>query len=321
MKKILISIVFGLMAVISLCAKNDLHIHAADVAEFGVRVTPVLEGKTINNLTYVGKNVPDNAPRVEKVYIPENSVMVTITLTNNPGYIDGGMGVKYPTELLKPITGKNDKIVCEIGAAGNGVSISVSDNKEEGIAGLAFIGADVEEDDGDIITFYFERTSQGEIFPLTSMDFHLEVNQFQGPKTPENPDGDIPYTTPPDDKKWVGKVYRLMLGDIDGDRQITAEDAQLVLALLKENGDMAVTLTEIKLANGFNYSALYITLRVNGQEVEFLALGIADVNGDGIVDQDDAEELLDYYLAIITNNTPSNPNIGTWQDIVVWVYV
>lgn len=299
MKKFIFSVVFGLFAALCLCLTGDPNVraYAAGVTELGLRAEFVTNETAVPNGVQVG------------------DIKVSVTITNNQGFATGGFRVIYSDKLV-PFFDAAGKPVFTYGPASGRVSLNVSKNNEEHLLACAFNSESSSYDDGDIMSFYLKKkpgTTSIDLRTAFSLDVHEFMN-FRGQEVPLPPEIHE-YTT-----VWTAQTFTVMLGDIDGNGIVTAADAQLLRNLLADSGDLEVTLTALPNVDTSDQSGLYVTGVINGETVELLALGVADVNYDGIVDVADANLLLEYYVDMLGHSTPENPNIGTLQQITVWVY-
>lgn len=193
---------------------------------------------------------------------------------------------------------------------------SYSLNSEEGIIGLAFMSTEAMEEDGDLFCFYAKANNKSDIETDPTIGDNvargIEIETLateQGVRLPS----DVAEPT------YVEVLYYdYVVGSIantNGSQPIGLVDAQRLQTLIDTYGTLSVdaTLTQSQV-NALNCSGLIVDTT---DFSTIVALRVADVDGDGYVDQDDANELMEYYVNVVLllMDPPAGTRIGTTDSV------
>lgn len=278
------------------------------------KVSSLTAYATNNTLDVVVKCITSDEASYYNSHMTPSSVQcaagdyaVSLVISNNTGFAATGYRIKYNTSFGTPRTymsGTNVRPIYCKGTVFNDTPLTVnpSVNLSSGILGYATIGGANEIDSGVILTFFIQPIQQ------------LTVLQEQGLITEHGIDKWLDYQTNAV-QTHVTNGYTLysyssgtpyttwIIGDIDHDGYITAADAQLILGVYVDYG----------VSNTGVYTAEYIgTFDLeSGQTVDKIyVVTVSDVNGDGVVDTADANQVLDYYATYVAGQGNLNNYTG-----------
>lgn len=190
---------------------------------------------------------------------------------------------------------------------------------DEGYVSCGFMSTDNLTEGGDLFSFYAKANNKSEIDNdptigdnvARGIDIYQIVNAQSIPLSSNELNAAEP--------TYVEALYySYVVGSIayaNGSQPIGLSDAQYLQALINTYGTLSVdaVLTQSQV-NAVNCPGLIIdTTDFN----TIVALRVADVNGDGYVDQDDADDLLEYYVNVVllSMNPPTGNRIGTTDAV------
>lgn len=190
---------------------------------------------------------------------------------------------------------------------------------DEGYISCGFMSTENLSEGGDLFSFYAKANSKSEIDNNPSIGDNvargIEIHQIVNAQSDPLPPSDLIAAEP----TYVEALYyNYVVGSIayaNGSQPIGLLDAQRLQALVNTYGTLSVdsVLTQNQ-ANAIGCPGLIIdTTDFN----TIVALRVADVDGDGDVDQDDADELLEYYVNVVllSMNPPSGNRIGMTDGV------
>lgn len=198
-------------------------------------------------------------------------------------------------------------------------SPSYSLNSEEGIIGLGFAGLTAMEEDGDLFCFYAKAKNKSDIETDPTIGDNvargIEIDKLTTDQVVQLPSDVISAAEP----TYVEVLYYdYVVGSIantNGSQPIGLVDAQRLQTLINTYGTLSVdaTLTQSQV-NALNCSGLIVDTT---DFSTIVALRVADVDGDGYVDQDDANELMEYYVNVVLllMDPPAGTRIGTTDSV------
>lgn len=247
----------------------------------------------VNQLSY-NWEVLTTSKTVNGTTIPTGAAKISLVVTNNRGVGIGGIRIPYNPQKLDVIKEKNGSVLVEAGAAGDGRSFTASYNENrkdpskpfQGIIGLGFIGEGLSYEDGVMCSVYvvgkknvnLAKESVSDLIGSTEVERIIDEDCNQVEHTePQN------ITVSGNAPKDASNKIEYIIGDVSGNGKIGAEDPQLICNMIKDKG---------------TYS--------------FRDVLSADVDGNGIVEMDDAVAVLEYYsnAGVGKKNYDSTYNVG-----------
>lgn len=230
----------------------------------------------------------------------------------------GGFRVYYDNDHFEPLLTNGKPTYQRFGEFAN-ASVVVSLNPTDGFFGVGFMGSSYLTVDEDMICFTVKSINKSEItnnpslgnYVAESMWIDRLEDELANPISEEEMSTALP--------TYVEALYyNYVVGSLayaNGSQPIGLLDAQRLQALVNTYGTLSVNsvLTQNQ-ANAIGCPGLIIdTTDFN----TIVALRVADVDGDGDVDQDDADELLEYYVNVVllSMNPPSGNRIGMTDGV------
>lgn len=309
MKKIITFFTVAILTTLAFCSLNCLKANAFGNYQFFTKVEEVQTNSSNNKRDlYAG------------------DIKLTFVVSNNSGFSGFGFRFLVDHNCFTVVHNKNtNQPYYELGEAASGfmtvVSINTSTSNPHTIIGTALLSSEASTEDGDIISVYLRPIpsafTNGK--NVTDCIHKPEIEEFILDNNSINPsDEPLDYTISDTFEYYDAVSLTYMLGDVDGNDIINAGDAQIVLNIIQAyqatgTGNLTTDVENIDLS-GINCNGLYITY--NGTTI--LLLQVSDVNFDGIIDMDDAVEILDYYTQAMSGNNPDSP-IGTMMTTVKYI--
>lgn len=283
------------------------------------KVSSLTAYATNNTLDVVVKCITSDEASYYNSHMTPSSVQcaagdyaVSLVISDNTGFAATGYRIKYNTSFGTPRTYMSGTTVRPIyckGTVFNDTPLTVipSVNLSSGILGYATIGGTNEIDSGVILTFFIQPIQQ------------LTVSQEQGLITEHGIDKWLDYQTNAV-QTHVTNGYTLysyssgtpyttwIIGDIDHDGYITAADAQWIYILYTD-----YTVTGDQIIYTAEYIGTYIIDLSPSSPVTVDAIYVAtvcDVNEDGVIDVEDAMDVLTYYTTYVTGQGNLNDYTG-----------
>lgn len=232
----------------------------------------------------------------DEVTIPAGTIKVTLWIDSNQGFSSSGLSIPFDSSKCT-VKMKNGQCLYHVEKAGKGITWKTSVNYDvkdtkgnqgfSGLVGFGTIGTDPCTNSGPMISVYLEPKSGVDLSNEKISDLlgTVQVNKFLDPRTNpvkhEEPKSIIVIGITPK-KEEIKTEIKYTVGDVNGDEKINVVDAQLICNMIKNPIDMASK-------KGLS----------------------ADVDGNGVVNIDDAFEILDYYSNVgVSYNSTSNTRIG-----------
>ena len=262
---------------------------------------------------------------ITNLNVLSGDIKCTLTLSNNSaGYNTSGIRFKFDKTKFTVVCKNNQLPATITGPAGQGLTLSMNVNYEPiyedeniGIFGLGSMGEDINDSNGDVISFFLRKIPNAfsGTESITDYIFQPEIDTL-GLMISGSPNVYPTYEI--DDYFEYTQIvnYSYCLGDINGDDIVDLYDAQTVMNMITAFQNAypnAVFTTDEDVANlfqydssGGNYNGLYVM--INGNRT--LVLKVADVDYDNDIDSDDASLLLSYYIRIMSGHT-WNGDIGS----------
>lgn len=302
MKKNVITVLLCMLTFALLLAYKPNTIRAFAANDFVVTVQEIETSFTING---------------ENIYAGD--LKVTISLTNNMGFVGIGFACPYTVSALDGVCYSNSSHspVVIRGSLINGLSSFFDFNLNDGLFSIAISSIDVVTEDGDIVSFFLRPHPNVSIEPdnIQNLIAPLDFDEFDDGEDEYSTN----YTVPEEFEYTVAIPYSFYLGDIDGTvsnngYRIGLLDVQKLLQMINSyDGTLYVTATDTNFSQT-DYPGLYVMIN----NVPTLELRVADVNFDGIIDSTDHALLLDYYVSCIIGLEPEG-EIGQLQTHVTYV--
>ena len=182
------------------------------------------------------------------VGVPGKKVKIPVTIKNNSGISSFGINIVYDNKYLTPVEVTDGEIFKD-----NITNLNYNSNT------IRVTNAGASNKTGDGVLFYVTFNIKDNI---TDINTQIEVKVDQLKTVQENNTADVEYFL----EDGYVQIKNIILGDVDGDGEVTANDATEILmnyALLKEFDDMQT--------------------------------GAGDVDGDGEVTANDATQVLFKY--------------------------
>jgi hypothetical protein len=247
---------------------------------------------------------------------------VTLTISNNSGYGLAGFYCDSNPSKVEPVTytsgvDAGDRVTV-YGAAASGLSYYDAYNPTTGRMAFGCYGNGVtnNSNDDDIVTYYLKPKANVDITneSIENLIYAPGVNSLK------KANGTVlSYSLPTTFTYTESSIsYSYVLGDLDGNGEVTVEDAQLLDLLVDTYGPViAIDATD----TGLTYSSTtpYQGLFISIDGVETLVLCVADVNFDGVVDGTDQHLVLVYYVNVIVSGQSYSGEIGETQTKVTYV--
>lgn len=227
----------------------------------------------------------------EGLYAQAGDLKVTLSISNNDGYATLGAQFRFnAAEYSTYLNGsEEDGTYCVTGPAATG-ALTVLETDEAGTQiGMGIVMYTDNDVDGDILTFYLTKDVPN---PTNDPITGFYVDQMCNDDKQE-----LPYTEPTTyDYNYIVTDY--IVGDVDGDGEITEFDAQIVDGVLD--------------ANGGTISAADFEDDVPFYEYDgVVCIGVVDVDNDGDIDAADGQEILRYHVVTEVMNGTYSGNVGT----------
>lgn len=234
----------------------------------------------------------------------------------------GGFSVHYNGIYFEPVVNNaGDPIIEKYGnflQAGT----SVANNTDDFLVGIGFMGSSYLTEDEDILSFTIKSKNKSLIDNNPSLGNYIvtsmEIDRLGSSNTVMLSDEELEAATP----TYVEALYyRYVVGSIaatNGTQTSSLEDAQRLQAIVSALGpisvDATLTQSQINALQQATYPGLYI------DTTDFdtiIVLEVADIDGDGDVDQDDADELLHYYVRVEVMHMapPAGTRVGTTESV------
>ncbi len=286
MKKILFG--FFLFGLAMFCMPKTIHASATNSISFYTTETEVFAGYTMGSY-----QIPSDSNHYFKI-----SVFIEgISSTN--GFASISMTVPYDNTNFQAVSSQpndpnGDYPVYVLGPALTGVSPHGTSNNSVGLFAFSALGT-LNNDDGELFSFLLRTSSNNT--PETEVNLQALLEEDKDSLVEVEDDGngnDIPVIYDHD------FVYYYILGDIDGDGYVTLDDAQNLYRIATKiaNGNAHTYEEAIALLTDLDFDGMYITDHTAA--LRFI-MEVGDVNFDGILDEDDAFDILDYYTYHLAN--------------------
>ncbi len=195
-------------------------------------------------------------------------------------------------------------------------------NYDEQQVAVVIIAQENLEHGGDLFSFYAKANNKQQIENdpeiaeglVTGLDLHSITSEQAVQMPPSELDAAEP-------TYLEVLYYHYVVGSIaatNGTQTSSLEDAQRLQAIVSALGpisvDATLTQSQINALQQATYPGLYI------DTTDFdtiIVLGVADIDGDGDVDQDDADELLHYYVRVEVMHMapPAGTRVGTTESV------
>ncbi|WP_295213890.1 hypothetical protein [Ruminococcus sp.] len=223
---------------------------------------------------YTGK--PFNAPRIK----------VSITTTTNPGFYYLVLAIKHDSECAYEVFDcSHEATVC-----------TVIEDKEEGYSMFIFrTSGDISTKEAFSVDLYYEVANlnmKAHEFSVGTMGYHStaeKITNYEKGITELPEDAFVE-----DDTKNISYV----LGDLDNDGNIDADDSYYVLNILAASENSSVTVIDLNnsLANG--------EAKFRERCPMLICAEVADVDDSRIITQTDSNLILNYYAAKSAGKNP-----------------
>lgn len=218
--------------------------------------------------------------------------------------------------FVKPYI-KSQPLLAEYGAY-----IACDINYSENMVAVVFMSNEDIEHGGDLFSFYAKANNKQQILNnpeiADGLVTGLNVPSITNSQTVQMPPSELEDAEP---TYLEVLYYHYVVGSIaaaNGSQPISLADAQRLQSIVNAIGPISVDATlaqwQINALEQIYCPGLYI------DTTDFdtiIALRVADIDGDGDVDQDDADELLDYYVhvGVMNMSPPAGTRIGTTESI------
>lgn len=207
MKKMIMTFVFSLIAIVAFAFVND-----ADA----------LAASAVNDLS---ASVTKLTAAEEDAQVGDYKV--TLSIAQNSGIAGFGIRFFYDSANFTPVMNEDNSV--SFRSMASGFMFSVEHNNNEGLIGVAAISGNNYRRNGELVSFYFTKTGGAEnAIPLTS----VEVDQIS------NLNGeDLSYSF--SNQCAVSSVYRV--GDANADGSVRVYDASLIRQIISNANGVTVT--------------------------------------------------------------------------------
>ena len=304
MKKVLLTILFSVVGLIAFISKNEAIKAYAVNNELDISVKYLTSSDAANYNNQQISNLNSYS-----VPLQAGDYAISLSIKNNTGFTSIGYRIFYNASICTPIykielNGLGNPVEVPIydkGVAGDGLNYVSSLNTSLHLLGMRSMGNANEITDGIIYTYFVRPSHALSLEDEKSIVTQHEIYEwFNGSNVVNAQDNNgftlFHYTSPTLNQSWI-------IGDIDHDGYITAADAQLILGVYVDYG----------VSNTGVYTAEYIgTFDLeSGQTVDKIyVVTVSDVNGDGVVDTADANQVLDYYATYVAGQGNLNNYTG-----------
>ena len=273
----------------------------------------------------------------DKIEVPEGTLEISVTVTDNKGFSVGDIAVPYDSDILEPLFepskdkekdkeevpvplfkwgcewagDKRIKLLPEVTYYDK--NRPENNNNKKGCLCVSFMGSWVLKDDGYVCSFYVKAKEGKNIDDYSPKDLVTQP-RTKNLKTKDNVD--VPHTespkieyvseTPPKKGEYNVVEANYLIGDVNGDWKTTLEDAQAICKLLDDDGTPidADSRDVCFKTSDKNFKGLHFKLGT----AEKLDLHVADVDGDKDVDMYDAQLILHNYTRTISYSSTSAHN-------------
>lgn len=306
MKKTIIAIMLSCISMFIIIKYNHSGIRAYAVSEFNLVVEEIDSDSVINN---------------SKMEILPGDFKVTFHVSGNTGFAIGGVAFPFNNQKLAIVYQKNVHTpACIKYDLLDGltttflVNTAYKGDPHTTCIGMGFIGTHNNQGDGDIISFFL-RPIPNMVNSTDSISDLIYSPDIESVST--NQSIPLEYDLSETFEYYDAVSYSFILGNINGDGNITVADAQNILLMLSAYQGVLTTDTETNVFdNDPNFSGLFI--EING--VSTLVLQVADVNFDGIIDTTDASLVLQYVAEGVSGTPhPDECQIGLLQNRVLYI--
>lgn len=298
MKKLLTTLVMSLFCILPLCFGKGMTAHAAQAsAEFNVTVTKMTP-EDIDEANALNK---DKVNGEDVVYFTDTNCFyleVSISITNNPGFAGSAFQVycdlsKY--EVVRSALSSYKPMYIPLGAYKELLPAVGLKKDHDGriLVAIASMGSDDVSENGEFIRFYLKSKPGVTFNPNESAVLEFVTQHFITARSES-------ITTAADPTVVCNKVHeiRARIGDVNNDGAVNLADSQYIINILNENGVNVIAVDSAQEdwfvdSNGNPLEGIII----EGEDGTYFMPCVADVNRDGVINMDDAEAILDYYVA------------------------
>lgn len=181
-----------------------------------VSAFPIVSASAVEtpNTLSVSTEILGESVTVDETVIPEGSVAVTVSVSNNRGF-DASMTKLKLGKAYDVITNEKGIPVCDLGEAATNSLIAGSENNN--VVAFSMACSDTNTSDGNLFTFY-ASADDSESLDITVIDSEYSSRSSRGKAT----------------KSILSGYYKI--GDVDNDSYVSAADASDVLHAIGLNG-------------------------------------------------------------------------------------
>lgn len=290
MKKLIFTFIFACLSVFMLCGKTNDKIQASAT---GYNLSLDVEKLTANdgdakNLTQAG------------------DFRINIKIADNQGLAGFGFQLRYSSDFVAITeTGHPSVSTYKSGNVGIGLIVCNANSTDRKLA-VSGATSSLVYNDGTIVTVYLrpvnaatltEAKIQGMITGFTVKSMDLLHQQVIPPTDYTSPSG---YT----------ELLPYMIGDINGDGVVNISDAIALMSALN-NHSYTVSTAGNHFASCYG---MYV-----GENNDYFVFAVGDVNGDGFINSDDSDDILEYYNDVYVAGFDYNGDIATTENYTVTV--
>jgi hypothetical protein len=228
---------------------------------------------------------------------------VTVHISNNTGFGATGLNLTFDADKFEPRIytkeGKEVPVVLQNKELFS-INMPVGYNHDDHLVGWTTMSTEDLTENGDIASFFFYPKDETTVADITDL---VQLNVFQW----DTGGKDIVHVNPIVRKDGFFCRQTMPFGDLDGDGEITHDDAVFALQL-------ATALMNDDLTPDDLYFGDYYVFGTNRIQVCTIA-GLADINNDGEVDIADAQNLLVNYVESVMNSDAAAKEVYVYQWI------
>jgi len=259
-------------------------------------------------------NMPSGRLKIGENPIQEGDYAVSLMILNNTVFAATGYRIEYHSALCSPITytdpsNNQERPVYYIGNVLNeaGILPYITYDQSLHYLSMGTTSTTNATQDGLIVTYFLHPTHELSlteekhlIQSHTYIDW-MDASTNDIAATSNNGYTLHHYVSETNTQYWI-------IGDIDHDGYITAADAQMIYILYTD-----YTVTGDQIIYTAEYIGTYIIDLSPSSPVTVDAIYVAtvcDVNGDGVIDVEDAMDVLTYYTTYVTGQGNLNDYTG-----------